>query len=286
MHERFLNLQHNKHELKIRYLESGKNDLEMRQHLLFIHGLGSSADRWLDIPDALSLYFHTLAIDLPGFGGSDRPSDMNYTIDAFSDIVRQFMDKIRITEEDRGNDKDGTITLVGHSLGGYIASRIAAADNSNFLDKLVLVDSSGNLEKPTPLLDQYLDAAMNSSKEKVRKVFEQMVANPLLISDVFVQGFIDRINRPGAKYAFESSLRNSANTQIGIKNLNKIGEKGVPTLILWGMHDKVIPTQHSQIFREAIKGSTVTIIPNTGHAPFTEKPALLCEYLHKFLSCK
>jgi 2-hydroxy-6-oxonona-2,4-dienedioate hydrolase len=286
MQERFLNLQHNKHELKIRYLESGNDDVHKRQHLLFIHGLGSSADRWLDIPDALSLYFHTLAIDLPGFGVSDKPSDMNYTIEAFSDIVRQFIDKIRITEEDRGKNKARTITLVGHSLVGYIASRIAAADNSNFLDKLVLVDSSGNLEKPTPLLQQYLDAAMNSSKEKVRKVFEQMVANPLLISDVLVQGFIDRINKPNSKYAFESSLRNSANTQIGIKNLNKIGEKGIPTLIIWGMHDRVIPTQHSQIFREAIKDSTVIIIPQTGHAPFTEKPALVCEYLHKFLACK
>jgi 2-hydroxy-6-oxonona-2,4-dienedioate hydrolase len=286
MQERFLNLQYNKHELKIRYLESDNHEAERRQHLLFIHGLGSSADRWLDIPDALSLYFHTLAIDLPGFGGSDKPSDMNYTIEAFSDIVRQFMDKIRITEEDQGNNKARTITLVGHSLGGYIASRIAAADNSNFLDKLVLVDSSGNLEKPTPLLQQYLDAAINPSKEKVRKVFEQMVANPLLISDVFVQGFIDRINNPNSKYAFESSLRNSANTQIGIKNLNKIGEKGILTLIIWGMHDKVIPTQHSQIFREAIKGSTAIIIPQTGHAPFTEKPALVCEYLHKFLACK
>lgn len=286
MQERFLNLQYKQHQLKIRYLESDKNDLEKRQHLLFIHGLGSSADRWLDIPDALSLYFHTLAIDLPGFGGSDRPSDMNYTIEAFSDIVREFIDKIRITEEDRGNNKARTITLVGHSLGGYIASKIAAADNSNFLDKLVLVDSSGNLEKPTPLLDQYLDAAMNPSIEKVRKVFEQMVANPLFISDVFVQGFIDRMNRPGSKYAFESSLRNSANTQIGINNLNKIGEKGIPTLIIWGMHDKVIPTQHSHIFREAIKGSTLTIIPSTGHAPFTEKPALVCEYLHEFLSCE
>jgi pimeloyl-ACP methyl ester carboxylesterase len=286
MQERFLNLQHNKHELKIRYLESDKNDMEMTHCLLFIHGLGSSADRWLDIPDALSLYYHTLAIDLPGFGGSDKPLDMNYTIEAFSDIVRQFMDKIRITEEDQGNNKARTITLVGHSLGGYIASRIAAADNSNFLDKLVLVDSSGNLEKPTPLLQQYLDAAINPSKEKVRKVFEQMVANPLLISDVFVQGFIDRINNPNSKYAFESSLRNSANTQIGIKNLNKIGEKGILTLIIWGMHDKVIPTQHSQIFREAIKGSTAIIIPQTGHAPFTEKPALVCEYLHKFLACK
>ena len=286
MQERFLNLQYNKDELKIRYLESDKNDVDKRQCLLFIHGLGSSADRWLDIPDALSLYFHTLAIDLPGFGESDRPSDMNYTIEAFSDIVRQFMDKIRITEEDRGNNKARTITLVGHSLGGYIASKIAAADNNSFLNKLVLVDSSGNLEKPTPLLDQYLDAAINPSKEKVRKVFEQMVANPLLISDVFVQGFIDRINRPGSKYAFESSLKNSANTQIGKRNLNKIGEKGIPTLIIWGMHDKVIPTDHSQIFREAIRGSALNIIPSTGHAPFTEKPALVCEYLHKFLSCE
>jgi 2-hydroxy-6-oxonona-2,4-dienedioate hydrolase len=284
MQERFLNLQHNKHELKIRYLESDNSDADNRQHLLFIHGLGSSADRWLDIPDALSLYFHTVAIDLPGFGGSDKPSDMNYTIEAFSDIVREFIDKIKITEEDRGNNKARTTTLVGHSLGGYVASRIAATDNSNFLNKLVLVDSSGNLEEPTPLLDEYLDAAMNPSKEKVRKVFEQMVANPLLVSDVLVHGFIDRINRPGSKYAFESSLRNSANTQIGIKNLNKIGEKGIPTLILWGVHDKVIPTEHSQIFKEAIKGSTVTIIPDTGHAPFTEKPALVCEYLHKFVS--
>jgi 2-hydroxy-6-oxonona-2,4-dienedioate hydrolase len=284
MQERFLNLQYNKDELKIRYLESDKNDVDKRQCLLFIHGLGSSADRWLDIPDALSLYFHTLAIDLPGFGESDRPSDMNYTIEAFSDIVREFIDKTKITEEDRGNNKARTTTLVGHSLGGYVASRIAATDNSNFLNKLVLVDSSGNLEKPTPLLDEYLDAAMNPSKEKVRKVFEQMVANPLLVSDVLVHGFIDRINRPGSKYAFESSLRNSANTQIGINNLNRISEKGIPTLILWGMHDKVIPTQHSQIFKEAIKGSTVTLIPNTGHAPFTEKPALVCEYLHKFLS--
>jgi 2-hydroxy-6-oxonona-2,4-dienedioate hydrolase len=287
MQERFLNLQHNKHEMKIRYLESdNNNNIEKQQCILFIHGLGSSAERWLDIPEALSLYFHTLAVDLPGFGGSDKPYNMEYTIEAFSNIVTEFMDNIRITEEDRGNNNART-TLVGHSLGGYIASKIAAAaDNINFLDKLVLVDSSGNLQEPTPLLNQYLDAAMNPTKEKVRKVFEQMVANPLLISDVLVQGFIDRINNPNSKYAFESSLRNSANTQIGIENLNKIGEKGIPTLIIWGMYDKVIPTQHAQIFRQAIKDSSVAIIPRTGHAPFTEKPALVCEYLHRFLTTK
>jgi 2-hydroxy-6-oxonona-2,4-dienedioate hydrolase len=272
--------------MKIRYLESENGDDSNQKHILFIHGLGSSAERWLDIPEALSLYFHTIALDLPGFGGSDKPSDMEYTIEAFSDIITEFMDNIGIGQRDGGSN-DGRTTLIGHSLGGYIASSIAAgANNSEFLEKLVLVDSSGNLEKPTPLLDEYLDAAMNPSKEKVRKVFEQMVANPLFISDALVQGFIYRINDPNSKHAFESSLRNSANTQIGIKNLNKIGEKGIPTLIIWGMHDRVIPTEHSQIFKEAIRDSDVTIIPRTGHAPFTEKPALACEHLHKFLASK
>jgi 2-hydroxy-6-oxonona-2,4-dienedioate hydrolase len=287
MQERFVNLQQQrqKHELKIRYLESDNDNVaNQQQHLLFIHGLGSSADRWLDIPDALSLYFHTIAIDLPGFGGSDKPSDMDYTIEAFSDIVTEFMGKIGIAGKN-GGDNNNRTTLLGHSLGGYISSKIAAEeDNRHFLDKLVLIDSSGNLEKPTPLLEQYLDAAMTLSKEKVRKVFEQMVANPLIIGDALVQGFIDRMNKPNAKYAFEASIRYSANTQIGIKTLNKIGEKGIPTLILWGMEDKVIPTQHSQIFKEAIKDSEVTIIPGTGHAPFSEKPALVCEHLHSFLT--
>jgi pimeloyl-ACP methyl ester carboxylesterase len=48
----------------------------------------------------------------------------------------------------------------------------------------------------------------------------------------------------------------------------------------------VIPTQHSEIFKEAIKDSSVTIIAGTGHAPFTEKPALVCEHIHRFLAKK
>ena len=268
--------------MRIRYLESDKEDEE---HLVvFIHGLGSSAERWLDIPDALSLYFHTIAIDLPGFGGSDKPSDIEYTIEAFSDIVRQFLDKVAMSEHGPENYKK--LTLIGHSLGGYIALKIAAADHSNLLDKLVLIDSSGNLQRPTPLLEQYLNAAKNPSKEKVRNIFEQMVANPLLISDALVQGFIDRINNPYSKHAFESALRHSANTQIGSENLNKIDQKGIPTLIVWGIYDKVIPASHSEIFKNAIKDSTVILIPRAGHAPFTEKPALVCEYLHRFLADK
>src|ERR687886_1339888 len=100
MYERFLDLRKQGHELKIRYLESERDDNRSnQQHVLFIHGLGSSADRWLDIPDALSLYFHTIAIDLPGFGGSDKPQDVEYNIELFSTILMEFMNEVGIAGE-------------------------------------------------------------------------------------------------------------------------------------------------------------------------------------------
>src|SRR5918912_3402230 len=103
MRERFVHLNKQKHELKIRYLESeNHNGADQQHHVLFIHGLGSSADRWLDIPDALSMYFHTVAIDLPGFGGSDKPTGIEYSMEFFSDVLAEFMERIGISGEGLG----------------------------------------------------------------------------------------------------------------------------------------------------------------------------------------
>jgi len=252
--------------LKIRYLESGKgND----RHILFIHGLGSAADRWLDIPDALSEKFHTIALDLPGFGKSDKPI-MDYTIENFRKTIVDFIDSLVINNT----------SIVGHSLGGYIAAEVAI-QNKNRVESLVLIDSSGMLKKPTPLLEEYVKVAMNPTKDKVRKVFEQMVADPKRIPTKLVETFISRINSPNAKYAFKSTLENSAYSQIGLDRLKLI--ENIPTLILWGVEDKVIPIQHSKIFKEAILNSQIKIIQDAGHAPFAEKPDQVCEILRNFL---
>jgi len=256
--------------LKIRYLESGKgND----RHVLFIHGLGSSADRWLGIPDVLSTNFHTIALDLPGFGKSDKPATMEYTIENFRETIVDFINELAIN--------DGKTSIVGHSLGGYIAAEVTI-ENKNLVEKLVLIDSSGMLKKPTPLLEEYLQVAMNPTPDKVRKVFEQMVANPTRIPSKLVDGFIARINSPNAKYAFKSTLQNSANTQIGHERLKLIED--IPTLILWGIKDRVIPTYHSELFKEAIMNSRIEIIQDAGHAPFAEKPDQVSEILRNFLA--
>jgi len=256
--------------LKIRYIESGQGN---KRHILFIHGLGSSSDRWLGIPDALSENFHTIALDLPGFGKSSKPVTINYTIQNFTENIVDFMNNLGIN--------DGKTSIVGHSLGGFIAAEIAI-ENKNLVEKLVLIDSSGMLKKPTPLLVEYLKVAMNPTTDNVRKVFEQMVANPKRIPSKLVEGFIERINLPNAKYAFKSTLENSTNTQIGLERLKLI--ENIPTLILWGIKDKVIPTNHSELFKEAIMNSRIEIIQDAGHTPFAEKPDQVSEILRNFLT--
>lgn len=274
---------------RIRYLEASVDGDELpisasywthraktRQRVLFIHGLGSSADRWLDIPDAMSLLgFHAIAIDLPGFGASDKPADMKYTIANFVQVITKFM-------REKGLD-GGRTSIIGHSLGGYIAAQLAI-DHRYLVDKLVLIDSSGMLQGPTPLLQEYLTAAMKPSKELVRRVFEQLAANPSRIPEILVDGFIHRIKQPNAQLAFRSAYEDSTSTQIGIDRLDKIGD--IQTLIMWGSQDSLIPIEHARIFAEGIRDSRTVIVKDAGHAPFAEKPAIVCEILHSFLGEK
>lgn len=261
--------------IKMRYLESKQGVHISDRHILFIHGLGSSADRWLDIPDAISMYYHTIAVDLIGFGGSDKPTDVNYTIEQFSEFILEFMEKIGLS----GDDKK--ITLVGHSLGGYIAVEFAIR-NKGLIEKLVLIDSSGFLKGPTPLLEQYLNAAKYPSYDSVRNVFEQLVSQPWKVMPVIINTFITRINSPGAKYPFESAYQNSTTTQIDLSRLKSIED--IPTLIIWGKSDNLIPIDHSEPFKQVFKNYRVEMIEDAGHAPFAEKPAITCELLHSFLS--
>jgi 2-hydroxy-6-oxonona-2,4-dienedioate hydrolase len=253
----------------IRYREFGERS-GTSEHLLFLHGLGSSSDRWIDIPEAFSRHYHAVAVDLIGFGGSDSPQ-LNYTINTFREFVLDFMSSIQID--------DGKTTIIGHSLGGYIAAEIAI-ENRSMVNRLVLIDSSGMLDGPTPLLEKYLDAAISASHEKVKKVFEQLVAQSWRVIPILVDVFINRINRPGAKHAFESAFSNSTGTQIGLHRLKKIQD--VPTLVIWGKSDNLIPIEHSKLFEQTIKNSSLQIVEDAGHAPFAEKPAIVSEMLHEF----
>jgi pimeloyl-ACP methyl ester carboxylesterase len=238
----------------------------------------ASSFGWRDIPDALSEQFHTIAVDLIGFGGSEKPQEVDYTVKGLSKFIIDFLDAIKLK-----NDK---ITVIGHSLGGYIALRIAI-ENKNLVEKIVLIDSSGLLKQPTTLLLQYLDAAMESDPilryKKVQRVFEDLYADRSRLLPIVVDTFIGTIGQQGAKRAFEIAFTNSTKTRIELKEFELI--KHIPCLILWGENDNLIPlNDYAFEFLDNLTNAKLKIIQDSGHAPFAEKTALIYETIHAFIT--
>jgi pimeloyl-ACP methyl ester carboxylesterase len=265
--------------MPIAYTEYGKDT--SNKHVLFVHGLGASSLAWRDIPAALSSYFHTITVDLIGFGESDKPMEGDYTIKGFSKFIVDFLIKeIKIGENDK-------ISIVGHSLGGYIAAQFAI-ENRKMIEKLVLIDSSGLLEKPTLLLEQYLDAAMEIEPvlryKKLKRVLGAIYADLSFMPPVVVDKFVEIIIKEGARNAFERAYQNSTRIQIELQGFQQIQD--VPCLIIWGEKDNLIPLEYCDKFKENLPESKAKyeVIKGTGHAPFVGRTALIYEKLRIFLT--
>lgn len=260
------------------YKEYGdRND----RHVLFIHGLGASLLAWRDIPDALSKYLHTIAVDLIGFGASEKPESADYTIKGLSRFIVDFLvERIEI-----GKQKHKKISIVGHSLGGYIAAQVAI-ENKDLVEKIVLIDSSGLLDGPTPLLRDYRVAATDINPitryEKVKKVLEDLYAGPSRLLPVMVDLFDYVIDKPGAKHAFVVAFDNSTTTQIGKEGFRQI--KDIPCLVMWGEKDNLIPIEYYYKFKQQLPNANYATITDAGHAPFAEKTALVYDKLRTFLT--
>jgi pimeloyl-ACP methyl ester carboxylesterase len=266
--------------MPIAYNEYGKGH---KNHVLFIHGLGASSLSWKDIPAALSNYFHTINVDLIGFGESEKPAEADYTVKGLSKFIFDFITKeIKISENER-------ISIVGHSLGGYIAAQVAI-ENKNMIDKLVLIDPSGLLENPTDLLKEYCEAALETEPvlryKKLKKVLSALYADPSWMPPVVVNAFVKTIIKEGARPAFEQAYNNSTTTQIKLEGFKQLQD--IPCLVLWGEKDnlmKRIPYYDKfKAMLPPVPKAKYEIIDNAGHAPFVEYTALVFEKIHTFLA--
>lgn len=261
----------------ILYSESKNTNLK---HVLFIHGLGASLLGWRDIPDALSEHFHTISVDLLGFGGSDKPETADYTIKGFSKFIMDFLEAI-----DLRNEK--ITAIIGHSLGGYIALQVAI-ENRDLIEKLVLIDSSGKLNGPTPLLNAYFDAATTErlsplKYDKLKGVLENMYFLSSNLHPIVLGTFLDTIEKPGAIEAFKSAFQDSTANRLQSDDLKKI--KDIPCLILWGYNDNLIPPKESaRDFLCDLPNAHLQIISDSGHAPFVEKTASVYERIRTFIT--
>jgi pimeloyl-ACP methyl ester carboxylesterase len=141
------------------------------------------------------------------------------------------------------------------------------------------------LDAPTPLLLQYLDAAMETDLilryKKVNRVFEDMLADRSRLLPIVTDIFIGSIGKSGAKHTFESAFHNSTEKSIDLEKMRQI--KDIPCLIIWGEKDNLIPLTYSKKFREILSEAQFELIADAGHSPFVEKTAIVYQKILAFL---
>lgn len=250
---------------KIRYLEEGGSD----GTVLLIHGLGASAERWARVIPYLSKKYHVIAVDLIGYGFSDKPS-VDYTPAFFSQFIFDFLNTLGITKT----------SMIGSSLGGQIVAELAITQ-SRVIEKIVLVSPSGIMKQSTPTFDAYTLAALYPTQEGTKTAFQMMAGEHKEIDSDTIDGFIQRMTLPNAKMAFMSTI-------LGIRNAislsERLGEISVPTLIVWGKQDTLIPIAYSKDFVSSIKNCQFVEMESSGHTPHVEEPKKFSEIVLRFLN--
>ena len=247
--------------------------------LLLIHGYTASTYVWKSAAPMLAENgFHVIAIDLLGFGYSEKPSWFDYSIQSQARMVSRFMNRVGI----------GRAVIVGSSYGGAVAATLAL-DYPERVEKLVLVDAVCNDElKNHPILKlasirglgEILTPFLADSKTFMRFRMHGTLApeNHHLIT----QDRVDSIVRPlAAADGHHSLLATSRNWDANHieEDANLINQQ---TLIIWGENDKVIPIRNGHKLHDAILNSRLVVLTNCGHVPMEEKPEIFSELVTEF----
>lgn len=264
--------------IRVHYQEFGD---ETRPAMLLIHGYTASSYVWRHAVHALAdAGFYVLAIDLVGFGYSEKPRWFEYSIDAQARIVERFLDRLGI----------GRASVVGSSYGGAVAATVAL-DYAERVDKLVLVDAVCNDElKKHPILRL---AAIPGLGEVVTPFLADSYAlnrwrmsrslAPCNLSMVTGER-INAIRRPlfaaDGHHSLLATSRNWHAERVG-RDAHLITQ---PTLIVWGENDTVIPISDGQKLHDEIPGSRFVVLKNCGHIPQEERSEVFVNLVAEFCS--
>jgi 2-hydroxy-6-oxonona-2,4-dienedioate hydrolase len=241
----------------IRYFEGGQGPA-----VILLHGMGGDKEMWMGNFAALAAGYHVYTIDQIGFGHSDKPL-LDYKIATFVDFLAAFMQTQNIAKA----------TVVGNSFGGWIALDFAI-QHPDMVEKLVLVDAAG-LAWMQPL------AEMNpSSLAGTRTLIESVFYNKKMVSDDAVrQVFNDRMH-DNIGYTIQRAVAGFATPQFEDAKLDSIH---LPTLVMWGRQDELIPLASGEKLRDGIKGAKLVVFEQCGHVPQIEKSAEFNRALLEFL---
>ena len=235
--------------IKAYYEESGEGE-----PICLLHGFSASSYAWRKVVPILSKDFHVYALDLKGFGKSDKPENGDYSIWAFVDWVKEFFEKVK---------------------------------------SLILINPAAYRPQKQPFFIKFSRNRLISkfvmrgvlARHYVKKALKKAYFNHSLITEEEVDRYLEPLRSPAGRRGITSVARaihneNTNNTMLYYK------EVICPVLLIWGENDEIFPIGMLNRLKNEISNIEVNLIPECGHVPQEEKPEIVCKSITEFIWSK
>ena len=252
--------------------------------ILLIHGITSSSRTWKRVMPRLAESHAVIAPDLLGHGRSAKPQG-DYSLGAYASGIRDLLVALEVPNA----------TVVGHSLGGGIALQFAYQFPER-VGRIVLVDSGGIGHEVNPLLRAaalpgaefvlplMFSPTLRDGALKVRGLLSRIGLQPNADIEGVSEGFAS-LTQADARRAFLNTVRSVIDTKgqrvSAEDRLYLAGD--IPTLIVWGENDRIIPLDHAHRAKGMLRGSRLEVFPGAGHFPFNDDPDRFVSVMREFI---
>ena len=252
--------------------------------VVLVHGLAGSSRTWKDVMPTLAERYDVIAPDLLGHGESAKPMG-DYSLGAHASGLRDLLITLGVS----------SATLIGHSFGGGVAMQVAY-QHPELCDRLILVGSGGLGREVSWMLRL---GTLPMAEYAMPLVFSRWLADRGAdVSRFFGKRGVRsaRLDEMGRAYG---SLAGTENRKAFVRTIRTVIDSSgqtvsaldrlylashVPTLIVWGDKDGIIPVAHARVAHEVIKGSRLEILEGVGHFPHTEAPERFLDVVLEFLA--
>ena len=251
---------------RLRVLDLGAGDAVP---VLFVHGFGADLNAWMFNQPALAETRRTIALDLPGHGGSTKTLDRAVDGASFAADLDRALAALAI-------DK---VHLVGHSMGGAIAVYFAHWQPDRVASLTLIAPASFGLEINAAFIDGFVRA---QRRREMQEVLSLLVHDPSLLSRAMVEDVLRYKRLDGVQAALETLAREWFPNGIQREGIAEVAlHLKMPVQIIWGRNDRIIPLAHA----EALAGRLpVHIIEEAGHLPQMEKAGEVNRLLARFVA--
>ncbi len=244
--------------------------------IVLIHGLGTTSV-WNKVWGPLSASYDLLNVHLPGFGSS-APSTTSLSVRDHALLVKGVIEHLGLQDA----------ALMGTSYGGQIAATLAAMNPAS-VTALVLICPAGLMTRYRILRWKWLSRVVKMvatniflrNEKMLRRLNGRLYVDPANQPPEIVMEYLQMVRDPERRRNWFECVINGAVPAEGFRE--RLSEIRVPTLILWGREDRVIPARYAAAYGKMISRSTTEILAECGHALPLEQPAMMCGALRRFL---